>query len=695
MLARVRAPSWRREAIGVLAAMLLAAALAASGALDVVDDLLLAQLGTAVPAPRPLPRATAALASAALVLVATMVSRRHRARVALPLALVVPLAAVCVMMARLEVWLGPMPALVAVKLPVVLRLLEQRVQAESASRRERDRALTVLDVVGEAVLGLAPDGKVRFANAAAARMLELPPAGLLGRPWTELLPLREPASGRPLTKLADLAPAGRRLVFLAMPGRPARELRLVTRPLPGEDGVDLLLALNDVTEISRLNASLLRHATHDSLTGLPNRELAREHLNRALARARRQGEGVAVLLLDLDHFKHVNDALGHGAGDALLRLVGERLVAACREHDLVARLGGDEFLCVAEGLTSREASAAFAGKLLAAFDAPFPSGGQDLMVEPSVGVSLYPDDGQTQEDLLRAADVAMYAAKRDGGRMRFFTADLDAAAQDQLHLRRSLQQALARNEFTVHYQLRVRLRDHAPTGFEALLRWRMAERGYVPPGLFVPIAESAGLIEPITRFVLHEATAECQAWRDAGRAGATVAVNISARHLLHGDLAREVEAGLEASGLDPAALTLELTEGTLVRDPERAVDQLRPLKAMGIKVAVDDFGTGYSSLAYLRDLPIDTVKIDRAFVAELGRDRRHDAILAAIVKLAHGLGFGTVAEGVETDLQADHLRDLGCDEAQGFLFARPAPPEGIAGVLQAVRGLRRAAAGTG
>lgn len=695
-LAHVPPSTGRREALVLGLAVALGAALAGSEVLQPLDRVLLEAAkrwlpGVNLPSQTPVPSVqplVAALASAILVLLASLLTRRWRARLALPVALVIPLAASAWLLWTHHLWLGPMAMLVAVKLPIAQRFAHQRYLARLAFQRERDRAMTVLETIGEAVLGLDASGQVRFANAAAERLLEVSQGELLGRCWTEVVPLHEPASGRPLGRLADLLPDGMRLVVLAQPERPAREVRLVGRELPADDDANLLVALSDVSEISRLNASLLRHATHDSLTGLPNRELAREHLNRALARARRQGEVVALLLLDLDNFKHVNDALGHGAGDELLRQVGDRLVAACREHDLVARLGGDEFLCVAEGLANQDVSAAFAGKLLSTFDTPVPVAGQELFVTPSIGVSLFPDDGENQEELLRAADVAMYAAKREGGRLRFFTTDLDAVAQDQLRLRRSLQHALVRGEFNVHYQLRVGLTDLLPTGCEALLRWRQEERGFVPPGLFVPIAESAGLIEPITRFVLREACQECQGWRQASLGFATVAVNISARHLLHGDLVGEVEASLDASGLEASALTLELTEGTLVRDAERAVAQLRPLKAMGIKVAVDDFGTGYSSLAYLRDLPIDTVKIDRTFVAELGRDRRHDAIVAAIVRLAHGLGFATVAEGVETEGQAEHLRDLGCDEAQGYLFARPVAPEAMAGTLSGILEVR-------
>jgi EAL domain-containing protein (putative c-di-GMP-specific phosphodiesterase class I) len=258
---------------------------------------------------------------------------------------------------------------------------------------------------------------------------------------------------------------------------------------------------------------------------------------------------------------------------------------------------------------------------------------------------------------------------------------MDAAARDQLRLRRSLRHVLSRDEFGLHYQLKVGLSDLMPAGFEALLRWRQEERGFVSPSQFVPVAESAGLIEPITSFVLRKASRECQAWRAAGLGFATVAVNISARHLLHGRLVGEVEGVLRESGLEPDALTLELTESTLVHDPDRAIAQLRALKAMGVRVAVDDFGTGYSSLAYLHDLSIDTVKIDRSFVAELGRDARHDAIVRTIVRLAQGLGFTTVAEGVETPAQAALLKELGCDEAQGYLFARPVPPEEVAAVL--------------
>ena len=688
----------RADAAAALAAAAVAAGLAWSGLLQPLDRLLLDLLdapGAGAP-PQPVPPSWAAGLSAALVLVPALLTRGWRSGPALAAGLLLPALVALALLWRFQLWLGPMAALTAAKLPAVLRLVRQRRLARSALRRERDRAWTVLETIDEAVLGIGrADGRVRFANAAAERLLGATGIPLPGRRWDEALPLREPVSGRQVRDLpALLAPEGPRLLLLARADDPRpREVRLLGRDLPRGGGgpADLLVALSDVSEISRLNASLVRSATHDGLTGLPNRELAREQIDRALARARRQGEVVAVLVLDLDGFKHVNDALGHGAGDALLREVGERLAGACRKHDLVARLGGDEFLVVVEQLPSREAAAGLVGKLLTAFDPPFAAAGQELPVGASVGASLFPGDGGTHEELLRAADVAMHAAKREGAGLRFFTSDLDAPARDQLRLRRSLAQALARGEFSVHYQLRVGLRDLMPAGFEALLRWREGERGFIPPALFVPVAESAGLIEPITRFVLRAASAECRGWRAASLGHrASVAVNISARHLLHGDLVAEVAVALAEAGLEPAALTLELTESTLVRDPERAIAQLRALKAMGVKLAVDDFGTGYSSLAYLRDLPVDTVKIDRAFVAEIGRDRRHEAIVAAIVRLAEGLGFGTVAEGVETAEQVAFLRDVRCEEAQGYLFAKPVPPEGIADVLRALAATRAA-----
>ena len=663
--------------------MLLAGVLAWSGVVAPIDRVL-AQLVAEAAGTSAVPLATplAAALNALMVLAPGLLVLGSPARVALPIVLLIPAAVAILLHWRLGLWLGPTAALIAAKLPIALRLWRQRQLARAALKRERDRAWTVLDSIDEAIMGIDRRGRIRFANPAAERLVGAAPEGLKGRDWTEALPLRERVSGEPILDLGSIRPSGPRLALLSTSDRPAREVRLLARDLPADDEADLLLAVTDVSEISRLNARLARHATHDSLTGLPNRELAREHLDRALGRARRQGDIVAVLLLDLDNFKHVNDALGHGAGDVLLREVGERLVATCRKHDLVARLGGDEFLVVAEQLASGDAAAALVGKLLATLDPPFLLKGQEVGVTASIGIGLSHTDGHSHEELLRAADVAMYAAKREGSGLRFFTADLDQAARDQLRLRRSLGHALARGEFSLHYQLRVGLGDLRPTGFEALLRWRQDGRGFVPPGLFVPIAESAGLIEPITRFVLREATAECGRWRQAERAGATVAVNISARHLLHGDLVGEVATTLETSGLDPRALTLELTESTLVRDPERSIAQLRAVKEMGIKVAVDDFGTGYSSLAYLRDLPIDTVKIDRAFVSEVGRCARHEAIVAAIVGMARGLGFTTVAEGVEATEQVAFLRAVGCDEAQGFLFARPVPPEAIEAVLR-------------
>jgi diguanylate cyclase (GGDEF)-like protein/PAS domain S-box-containing protein len=440
----------------------------------------------------------------------------------------------------------------------------------------------------------------------------------------------------------------------------------------------------DITERKAAEERVRRIALHDPLTGLPNRLLFHDRLGQALARARRTGERVAVMLLDLDQFKEINDSLGHAAGDQLLREVAARLGGTACASDTWARLGGDEFALVQEGLRGAEIAGLTAGRVLAALDAPFRVEEQELEVGASLGLTLFPDDGETPERLVRNADVALYRAKAAGrGRFEPYRPDMDGELRARRDLQRSLRRALERGELELDYQPVFDLREGRLAKVEALLRWRDPGRGNVPPAAFIPVAEASGLIHPLGEWVLRAACRQAAAWWSAC-ARLKVAVNVSAAQLRQEEFAGSVRAALQGAGLAPGLLELELTESVFLDPSKRQIhDTLRRVARLGVTLVIDDFGTGYSSLAYLRHFPFDEVKIDGSFVADIGRGPGGRAIAAAVVGLAHSLGKRVTAEGVETGEQLAFLRERGCDAAQGYLLGRPAPAEAVLRLLAA------------
>ena len=425
-------------------------------------------------------------------------------------------------------------------------------------------------------------------------------------------------------------------------------------------------------------------AHHDELTSLPNRSLLRDRLGQALARARRTGEQIALLLLDLDHFKDVNDTLGHPVGDEVLRAAAERLGAVVRTDETLARLGGDEFAVLQANVRETGSVAALATRLLAALAAPIVHDGQQLHIAASIGVAVHQSGAADADELVRRADLALYRAKHEGrGRFRFFEPAMDAEARSRRQLQRELRRALDAAEFVLHYQPQFELATGRLTGVEALVRWRHPVRGLVPPGEFIPAAEACGLIVPLGAWVLGEACRQVRAWRDRG-VHLTAAVNLSPVQVRHDGLLPAIDDLLGAHRLDGRWLEVELTESLLLERTEIAAGQtLEGLAARGIRVALDDFGTGYSSLAYLKRLPVQRIKIDRSFVRDIGTDPDDEAVVQAIVTMGHTLGKEVVAEGVETPAQLAFLRQLGCDAAQGFLLGRPTEAAQIMPLLAA------------
>ena len=430
----------------------------------------------------------------------------------------------------------------------------------------------------------------------------------------------------------------------------------------------------DITGRRRIEEQLAHQAVHDALTGLPNRLLAAERLEQALARSSRTGSEVAVLFVDLDRFKLVNDSRGHAAGDELLVTVAERLRRVVRGSDVVARFGGDEFVVVCEDRTAAFEASRVAHRITEALRDPFVVDGQEVFLSASVGIAVSEGAG-SPETLLRDADAAMYRAKEKGrSRSEFFDATMRTAAIEHLETQSALHRAIERDELRVLYQPVVDVASGAVTGVEALVRWDHPQFGLVPPASFIPLAEETGLIVPIGAWVLGEATAQLARWRQQPWGGSlTVNVNLSARQLRQPDLVPALMAALLRSGLEPGRLCLELTETTFMEDAGNHRETLTAIQELGVGLAIDDFGTGYSSLTYLKRFPVSVLKVDQAFVRGLGEDASDTAIVKSVIDLAHALGLVVVAEGVETSEQVEHLRELGCDLAQGYFFARPEP----------------------
>jgi len=441
-------------------------------------------------------------------------------------------------------------------------------------------------------------------------------------------------------------------------------------------------ALQDISERRSTEARMYYLAHHDDLTGLPNRVMFKYRLEQAIAESARRGTLLALLLLDMDRFKAINDTLGHAVGDELLKMLGGRLSGCVREIDTVARLAGDEFALILPDLTHAEDAARVAQKILAAFAPPFNVDGHELFMSASIGIATCPADGRNLDMLLRNVDIAMYHAKEHGrNTFHFYATKMNTKAFERLSMENALRHALERNELFLHYQPQLDLRTGKIIAVEALLRWQHPELGVISPLQFIPIAEETGMITPIGEWVLRTACAQNKAWQVAGLPHLRVAVNLSPRQLRQSSFIQVIEQTLQETGLAPCYLELELTESMLMHDTENAIATLTALDAMGIDISVDDFGTGYSSLAYLKRLPINALKIDKSFVSDIPGDLNDAAIASTIVVMAHNLGIRVIAEGVETPEQKDFLVSRVCDAMQGYLFSYPVAPDKIPPLL--------------
>jgi diguanylate cyclase (GGDEF)-like protein/PAS domain S-box-containing protein len=576
----------------------------------------------------------------------------------------------------------------------ITRDVSERMQAEAQLRDAKERLTRALRGSGLALWDIDVPGRKVYLSESWVEMLGVKPSSNVIT-ISELLELVPPDEQRELIETSRGVIRGRIPEYNV-------EHRIITASgeriwihsrgkVVERDAAGRALWMSgtsaDITERKRAESRIQHLATRDALTDLPNRLLLGDRLQQALAVAHRDGSALAVLFIDLDRFKTVNDSLGHPIGDTLLLRTAERLKVCLREEDTVARQGGDEFIVLVPGIADQRSAALVAEKILEVLSRPVNADSHELVVTGSIGIALYPDDGRDASTLLKNADTAMYHAKESGrNTYQFFTARMNELAQQRLELEADLRRAMVQSELMLHYQPKVKLANSAVIGMEALARWQHPQRGLISPTKFIPVAEDAGLIAGIGEWALDQACRQSLAWQRAGYSRLQVAVNVSARQFRGQHFVEKVSRILAETGVDPRSLELEITESTIMESAVEAVAVLEALRAMGIELAVDDFGTAYSSLSYLKRLPIDRVKIDQSFVRDVPSDSDDAAIVRAIVAMAHSLDLTVIAEGVETKTQLDFLRQVNCDEAQGYYFGRPLPAAELTAVLESGAG---------
>jgi len=577
--------------------------------------------------------------------------------------------------------------------PPVKRLGQVSKAGSKRTKVERkDRAQVTLESIGDAVISTDVAGKVSFLNVVAERLTGWRVGEARGQPIDEVFKILDATTRAGVTR-ATVSAAKEPHRPGHLPGccilirRDGEEIYIEdsTAPIHGRDGkaTGSVIVFRDVSEARRVAEEMMHASQHDFLTGLPNRLLMEDRLGQAIALAERHSGEVAVLYLDLDQFKQVNDSLGHMVGDKLLQSVAERLQEQVRTPDTVSRQGGDEFVVLLQEVKGKADVELVTKRILEAVAEVHSIGENEVSITASVGVSRYPEDGVDAETLVRHADTALYQAKASGlGSFKFFKAAMNARAVYRRKMAEDLRRALGNNEFQLHYQPTIDLKSGAISGVEALLRWTSAKRGAVAPETFLGVAEESGLMLPIGAWVLREACRQAKSWLEDGLPAVSMAVNISAMHLQDGRFRSEVKKVLEETGLNPSMLELEVAETVLTELPDRARVSVQSLRQMGVKVSIDDFGAGYSSLSHLKRLPVDILKIDRSFLHPLKEQLDDMSIAAAIIRMGKSLKLRVVAEGVESLEDMKFLQAQDCDEAQGFFFSAPVPAEEFAAMLR-------------
>jgi diguanylate cyclase (GGDEF)-like protein/PAS domain S-box-containing protein len=545
-----------------------------------------------------------------------------------------------------------------------------------------ERAEVTLNSIGDAVITTNPMGQISYLNPAAERMTGWPEREAVGLPLSEVLNIVTPNPSPEQQDKPELTSQCNLLVR-----RDGREIPInnATSPIRDRKGnvVGTVIVCRDISETHQMAERMAHLAQHDFLTGLPNRSLLNDRITQAIHLAHRQHSPVAVLFIDLDHFKHVNDTLGHAVGDLLLQTVAMRLKSCVRSSDTLCRQGGDEFVMLLAEIEDAEDAAQVAGKMLDGFANPLMVDGHEIELGLSIGISVYPEDGDSADTLMRHADIAMYHAKENGrNNYQFFTAELNTRAVQRHTLKRNLRRAVERREFALQYQARIDLQTGKLVGAEALLRWHHPEHGLMMPMQFIPVAEESGMIGTIGQWVLREACMQSQAWHQAGLPLLPISVNISPAEFRNKDFIPNLANVLQETALPPHSLELELTESVLLQNAETIAATLHDLKDMGVQLSIDDFGTGYHNLSYLKHFPIDTLKIDQSFVHDVNDDTDDATIVRAIVSMAESLKLRTVAEGVETTEHLAFLQALQCSEGQGYFFGKPVNPKEFETILE-------------
>jgi diguanylate cyclase (GGDEF)-like protein/PAS domain S-box-containing protein len=565
-------------------------------------------------------------------------------------------------------------------LGLLVQMVIARKRRDSASTLDKNRSRLMLDSIGDAVLSTDGDSLITFLNPIAERLVGWSNAEAAGRPLPEVFQVIDGATReRIVPHLAREVQKG--LTMILAPNcilvrRDGSELHIEdsAAPMRGLDGevVGMVVVFHDVGEARAITQRMAHLAKHDALTSLPNRALLDDRLERGIALAQRNGREMAVLFVDLDHFKHINDSLGHLIGDQLLKAAAQRISPCLRGCDTVSRHGGDEFIVLLTELQHSSDALIIAEKIRLALMEPYMIAEHLLQLSASIGISVFPGDGADAQTLIHCADTAMYHAKEKGrNNSQFFREDMNVRATARQIIIADLRNAIARNEFLLHYQTKVSLSSGAVTGVEALIRWRHPTRGVLQPDIFIPIAEDSGLITAIGRWVLREACMQAQQWLEADLQFGTMAVNISAVEFRSDKFFAGVCDVLKDTGLAAHHLELELTETAVMQNFEETRKVLQGLSTMGVRIAVDDFGTGYSNLSYLKRFPINTLKLDRSFISDIPQDADVSTIVKSVIQMAHSLHLQVVAEGVENSQQLKFLQAQGCGEGQGYYFSKP------------------------
>ncbi len=579
-----------------------------------------------------------------------------------------------------HLWFPPTAALVVLALSYPLWIWRRLEETIVQLFKEKERAQVILNSIGDGVIATDISGRVEYMNPVAESLTGYPLAEAGGRRLQEIFPATSEDRRHNLAEAVELGLIQKRSVsisengFLTNRHNKKYVIRISAGLLHSASGKarGVVLGITDVTKTHKMMRQMAYQATHDMLTGLPNRSLLYEHVGQIIKKAKEQRRFFAIFFIDLDRFKKVNDQIGHYGADQLLKRVGRRLQDCCNEGDLLAHLGSDKYVLVLHDIEGTDAATSFAGDLLKVLEPPFAMQGQDVYISSTIGICTYPGDGNDVDELLKNADTALYRAKECGRNLfRFFSRKMNDRIREQLDIEQRLREALGHGDLEVYYQPQVRAQTGRLVGAESLLRWKNSEHGLISPSQFIPVAEDCGLILPIGEWVLQTVCRQIRSWQDVGLDPMRVAVNLSSKQFLYGNIFEIVRNALQETGIMPSCLELEITESLIMDDLAQSTELLKELKQLGIRVSIDDFGTGYSSLSYLKHFPVDQLKIDQSFVRDICSNPSDAAITLAIITMAHGLELGVIAEGVEDQDQLAILQQQNCDEIQGYYFSRP------------------------